>query len=235
MIEISDLRFNYGEGEFRLRVPDLVIERGSTVAVIGPSGTGKTTLLNLMAGVLTPASGRIVTGGVDLSGMGDGARRNFRIRNVGLVFQEFELLSYLNVLDNILLPYRINPTMRLDADVRTRANRLAGDVGIGDKLGRFVDRLSQGERQRVAVCRALMTSPPLILADEPTGNLDPSNKGRVLDILFEYARQNEATMVAVTHDHDLLGRFGRVVEFKEFYEGDAGSIQPQARGGGAPS
>jgi putative ABC transport system ATP-binding protein len=235
MIEISDLRFNYGEGEFRLHVPELVIERGTTAAVIGPSGTGKTTLLNLMAGVLTPASGRIVTGGVDLTGLGDGARRNFRIRNVGLVFQEFELLSYLSVLDNILLPYRINPTMQLDADVRARATRLAGEVGIGDKLGRFVDRLSQGERQRVAVCRALMTSPPLILADEPTGNLDPSNKERVLDILFEYAKKNDTTMVTVTHDHDLLGRFGRVVEFKEFYEGTAGSIQPQTPGSGEPS
>jgi ABC-type lipoprotein export system ATPase subunit len=234
MIEITDLDFEYQEGEFRLRVPELSIERGSTVAVIGPSGTGKTTLLNLMAGVLVPADGRIVANGVDVSGLGDGARREFRIKNIGLVFQEFELLAYLNVLDNILLPYRINPAMRLDTAVRQRAVRLAEDVGIGDKLGRYANLLSQGERQRVAVCRALLSEPVLILADEPTGNLDPSNKGRVLDILFDYIEKNGTTMVTVTHDHEMLTRYHRVIEFKEFHTGLSDSIQSPAPGSEAP-
>ncbi len=100
--------------------------------------------------------------------------------------------------------------------MRERARELAQRVGIGDLLGRFVGRLSQGERQRAAVCRALVTEPWLLLADEPTGNLDPANKGRVLDILFEYAREAGATLLAVTHDHDLLGRFARVIDFKTF-------------------
>jgi len=217
MIDVKDLVFSYREGEFQLRVPELHVGRGETVAVIGPSGTGKTTLLNLMSGVFVPAAGRVVTGGVEVSGLGDGARRDFRIGKVGLVFQEFELLAYLTVFDNILLPYRISPAMRLDASIRSRASELAQEVGIGDKLSRNPNHLSQGERQRVAVCRALLTQPAVILADEPTGNLDPSNKSRVLDILFDYVGKTNATMVTVTHDHDLLDRFDRVIDFRQFY------------------
>jgi len=218
VIKIQDLEFRYGEGEFRLRIPDLVIERGSTTAFIGPSGSGKTTLLNLLAGIVLPGRGRVEAGEVEVSGLTDRERRNFRITRVGLVFQEFELLEYLSVLDNILLPYRINPSLKLDAAVRERAAELARSVGIADKLGRHPGRLSQGERQRVAVCRAVLPGPAVLLADEPTGNLDPVNAGRVLDILFDFARQGEATLVAVTHDHDLLPRFERVIDFKAFHD-----------------
>jgi ABC-type lipoprotein export system ATPase subunit len=217
MIELEDLEFRYGEGDFRLRIPELTVERGSKVAVVGPSGSGKTTFLHLVAGISLPRAGRVVTGGTELSALDDAARRAFRIRKIGLVFQEFELLEYLNVLDNILLPYRIDPVLRLDAGVRERAARLAERVGIGDKLGRFANRLSQGEKQRVAVCRALLVEPDLLLADEPTGNLDPANKGRVLDNLVDHAEESGATLVLVTHDRDLLGRFERVIDFREFH------------------
>jgi len=193
------------------------VERGSKVAVVGPSGSGKTTFLHLVAGISVPRAGRVVTSGVEVTALDDAARRAFRIRNIGLVFQEFELLEYLNVLDNILLPYRIDPVLRLDPGVRERAARLAERVGIGDKLGRFANQLSQGERQRVAVCRALLVEPELLLADEPTGNLDPANKGRVLDILVDHAEESGATLVLVTHDRDLLGRFQRVIDFREFH------------------
>ena len=216
MLCVRDLRFRYREGDFTLAVPELRVQPGETVAVIGPSGSGKTTLLNLIAGIATPEQGTVAVGDLELCGLDDGARRDFRIRHVGLVFQEFELIEYLSVFDNILLPYRINPSLRLEPAVRERARELAQRVGIGDLLGRFVGRLSQGERQRAAVCRALVTEPWLLLADEPTGNLDPANKGRVLDILFEYAREAGATLLAVTHDHDLLGRFARVIDFKTF-------------------
>ena len=216
MITIRDLEFRYAEGDFFLGIPELRIERGQTVAFIGPSGSGKTTLLNLIAGIVLPRAGRITTDGVELTALDDTGRRNFRIRRVGLVFQEFELLEYLSVLDNILLPYRINRSMRLDGAVRERAVRLAHEVDIGDKLHRYAPKLSQGEKQRVAVCRALLPEPGLLLADEPTGNLDPHNKGRVLDILFDYAARADATLVTVTHDHDLIGRYGRVVDFREF-------------------
>jgi ABC-type lipoprotein export system ATPase subunit len=217
MIELEDLEFRYGEGDFRLRIPELTVERGSRVAVVGPSGSGKTTFLHLVAGIAMPRSGRVVTGGTEVTALDDAARRAFRIRNIGLVFQEFELLEYLSVLDNILLPYRIDPVLRVDAAVRERAARLAERVGIADKLGRFATRLSQGEKQRVAVCRALLVGPELLLADEPTGNLDPANKGRVLDILVDHAEESGATLVLVTHDRDLLGRFQRVIDFSEFH------------------
>ncbi len=221
MIEVQDLDFRYAEGDFVLRVPELTIERGSTVAMVGPSGCGKTTLLNLVAGITSPGGGVITTNDVEVTALTDQARRDFRIRNIGLVFQEFELLEYLNVLDNILLPYRITSALELASDVRDRAQRLAQDVGIADKLDRHPDKLSQGEKQRVAVCRALLTEPVLLLADEPTGNLDPGNKGRVLDILFDYAERSGATLVTVTHDLDLVDRFSRVVDFRQFHPQDA--------------
>ena len=213
MIRIEKLDFAYPQGPFRLVIDALEIESGESVAFIGPSGSGKTTLLHLAAGIITPEKGRIVTGGREVSALQDGARRDFRIRHVGLVFQEFELLEYLDVNDNILLAYRINRSLALTAEVRRRARELADDVGIGDKLDRDVRRLSQGERQRVALCRALLSDPQLVLADEPTGNLDPENKELVLDILFRYARN--ATLVTVTHDHTVLDRFDRVIDFAE--------------------
>ena len=215
-VRVTDLEFHYGERDFRLRIPGLEVEGGSTAAFIGPSGSGKTTFLHLIAGIAVPQKGRIETNGTEMTRLSDEERRNFRIRNVGLVFQEFELLEYLTVLDNILLPYRINPALRLEPSVRERAQEIADQVGIGDKLGRYPRRLSQGERQRVAVCRAVLPEPALLLADEPTGNLDPTNTTRVLDILLSYAERSGATLLTVTHDHDLLTRFERVVDFKEF-------------------
>ncbi|MHC4233580.1 MAG: ABC transporter ATP-binding protein [Planctomycetota bacterium] len=216
MIEVSDLEFRYGEGEFRLRVPELRVERGVTAACIGPSGSGKTTLLNLIAGILMPQGGSVVTDTVEVSRLSDEDRRSFRIKNIGLVFQEFELLEYLSVLDNILLPYRINPALQLGASVRERAANLAEQMGIGDKLARHPRKLSQGERQRVAVCRAVLPEPVLLLTDEPTGNLDPANKGRVLDIILDYAKGTGATLLTVTHDHDLLRKFDQVIDIKDF-------------------
>ena len=216
MIAIEHLEFHYPRSDFRLRVSELSVKQGSKVALIGPSGSGKTTLLNLMAGITVPLAGRVVTGGVDVTALGDAARRSFRVRQIGLVFQEFELLDHLTVLDNILLAYRISPALRIDRAVRERAALLGREVGIGDKLYRYVRRLSQGERQRVAVCRALLTEPPLLLCDEPTGNLDPANKKHVLDILDDYVQKTGATMVAVTHDHEILPRFDSVVDFGPF-------------------
>jgi len=231
LIRIEDLEFRYGEGEFRLRVPELQVEARTATACIGPSGSGKTTLLNLIAGITTPQKGRIVTHDTDVTSLSDERRRSFRIKTIGLVFQEFELLEYLTVLDNIMLPYRINPALRLDSRVRERAISLAEKMGIGDKLGRHPGKLSQGERQRVAVCRAVLPEPVLLLTDEPTGNLDPANKGLVLDIILDYARENDATLITVTHDHDLLARFDTVIDIKEFAVIGEGAGR---QGGGTP-
>ncbi len=216
MIHIEGLVFRYGEGDFRLAIPGLTVESATTTAFIGPSGSGKTTLLNLIAGIVRPQAGRIETRGVAISSLSDDERRRFRVTTIGLVFQEFELLEYLTVLDNILLPYRIHRALTLDAAVRDRATDLAERVGIADRLDRHPRRLSQGERQRVAVCRAVLTDPPLLLTDEPTGNLDPVNREKVLDILFDYVAESGTTLVSVTHDHEILQRFGRVVDFRDF-------------------
>lgn len=219
MIQIDSLEFNYREGEFRLQIPEFAVSRSEKVAVIGPSGSGKTTLLNLIAGIITPVQGAINVDNVRVNELSDGGRRDFRITNLGFVFQDFELLNYLNVLDNILHPYRITGALSLDKEVRTRAETLAQEMGIGDKLNRYADDLSHGEKQRAAICRALLPQPKVILADEATGNLDPVNKTRILDLLFRSVEHHGATLLAVTHDHELLQRFDRIVDFKLFQEG----------------
>ena len=223
-ITISDLRFLYpatsahhpdGASPFSLHLPRLEISAGERVAIIGPSGCGKTTLLELLTGILVPQSGRIVVSGTEISGASDAERRRFRITKMGLVFQSLALVEYLNVLDNLLHCYRITNALRLDDDVRSRARSLASDLGLSDKLRRPVGALSQGERQRVAIGRALLSKPEILLADEATGNLDPENKGRILDLLFAQLERDGATLVAVTHDHELLPRFDRVLDFRE--------------------
>ncbi len=219
MITIRSLEFGYRTGEFKLNVPEFGVAKSEKVAVIGPSGSGKTTLLNLIAGILTPITGTVNVGDVPVNQLSDAERRDFRITNIGFVFQDFELLDYLNVLDNILHPYRITRALMLVKDVRARALMLAEAMGIGDKLKRFANDLSQGERQRAAICRALLPHPKVILADEATGNLDPSNKTRILDLLFRSVEEHGTTLLAVTHDHELLKRFDKVVDFQDF-QGD---------------
>ncbi len=212
MIRVQGLEFRYQRSDFVLRVAELEIADHERVAIVGPSGSGKTTLLNLFAGISTPDRGTVQTAAERVSSMPDSARRRFRVQQIGLVFQEFELLDYLSVLDNILLPYFLSSALRLDDAVRTRAKSLAADVEINDKLARNVAQLSQGERQRVALCRALLPRPRLVLADEPTGNLDPSNKHRVVDLLLENTQAAGATLVAVTHDTEVAERFDRVLD-----------------------
>jgi ABC-type lipoprotein export system ATPase subunit len=218
MIHLENIRFAWPRGPFRLRVRQLDVEPGTRLAVVGPSGCGKTTLLHLMAGIEMPRAGTVRVGDAVVSAMGDAARRNLRIRTMGLVFQDLAQIDYLNVLDNILLPCRINRTLRLDKEARERARELAGAVGLAGMLRRRVDQLSQGERQRVAICRAMLLRPRVVLADEPTGNLDPANKGAVVDLLMQQAELAGATLVMVTHDHDLLDRFDRVVDLARLKE-----------------
>jgi putative ABC transport system ATP-binding protein len=215
MIEVGDLDFGYETGEFRLQLPELRVTGGENLAVAGPSGCGKTTLINLLAGILEPQGGSIGIAGLDMAALDAEDRQDLRALRIGLVFQELELLEYLDVLDNVLLPYRLSPVLELDADASDRARGLLERVGLGDKKGRPPGKLSQGERQRVAVCRALVTQPAVVLGDEPTGNLDPANRDHVIDALLGYGRDTGAPVVVVTHDHELLPRFDRVLRVGE--------------------
>ncbi|MEM6305952.1 MAG: ABC transporter ATP-binding protein [Pseudomonadota bacterium] len=219
MIRARDLTFGYGGAGFCLQVSTFDLEDGERVAVVGPSGSGKTTLLNLIAGILRPDAGTLEVAGTDVASLSDAARRQFRASCIGFVFQDFELLDYLSARQNIFYPYRITPALTLDDAARERAETLAAACGIADKLDRHPAQLSQGEQQRVAICRALVTQPKLILSDEATGNLDPESKARILDLLFEQAAQAGAAVLAVTHDHELLPRFGRVLDFAQFRQG----------------
>ena len=221
MIKIENLEFHYDAGDFRLLIPELTVPQAEKTAFIGPSGSGKTTLLNLVAGIFLPRAGLVTVDAFIVSKLNDSERRNFRIQNIGFVFQDFELIDYLNVLDNILHPYRITGALTLDMDVRARAVQLAEEMGIADKLKRHPNDLSQGEKQRVAICRSLLPSPKVVLADEATGNLDPANKTKILDLLFRSVETHGATLLAVTHDHELLSRFDRVIDFQDFHhQGD---------------
>lgn len=216
MIELRDISFSYPGGDFRLSVPSLDLAQGERVAVVGPSGTGKTTLLNLIAGITVPQDGQISIDGDAMTGLSDAARRTFRARKIGFVFQDFALLDYLSARENILYPFRITSGAPLDAEARARAETLAEACGLKGKLSRRPGALSQGEQQRVALCRALVRQPKLILADEATGNLDPANKSAILDLLFSRTKEAGATLLAVTHDHDLLPRFDRVIDFSDY-------------------
>ena len=214
MIQIEDLSFQYPRTEFMLRLPQLVVESGQRVAIVGPSGCGKTTLLNLISGITLPLAGTVMVSGKEVSAMSDAARRNFRIAKIGMVFQQFELVEYLDVLSNILLPFSINSTLSESSETRCRAIELAEAMGLKEKLARRPAQLSQGEQQRVAICRALITEPGIVLADEPTGNLDPDNKLRILELIFQLAETHNQTLIVVTHDMGILSEFDRVIDFE---------------------
>ena len=216
MIHLSSVSFRYPSGEFRLEVPQLSVAAGEKVAVIGPSGSGKTTLLNLVAGILTPNSGQLEIDGTKLAQLSDQQRRDFRIARIGFIFQDFGLIDYLDVLDNIVHPCRISSALTLTGEIKEKARELANQLGVSTRMKHHPSELSHGERQRVAICRALLLDPKLILADEATGNLDPQNKLLIIDALFQAVSTQQATVLAVTHDHELLDRFDRVIDFRDF-------------------
>ncbi|MBT8058590.1 MAG: ATP-binding cassette domain-containing protein [Xanthomonadales bacterium] len=216
VIELRDMRFRYpGAGEFELSIPSLSIPSSESVAVVGPSGSGKTTLLGLLAGILRPAQGHVQVSGTELSALGERQRRQFRIRQVGQVFQAFELLHYLTVLENVMLTHFIHAGGRSAAQSRKRALELLTDTGLADRADSRPDELSQGEQQRVAVCRALLNRPALLLADEPTGNLDSENKRNVVDLLLQQSQRGGSTLLMVTHDRSLLEPFATVLDIRE--------------------
>ena len=214
MIELSNINFEYKQSDFRLQFDSIKADSKKAVALIGPSGCGKTTLMSLIAGILPSQSGEIAINNTKINNLTDKQRRLFRIQNIGFVFQDFALLEYLNLYENILHPYRINSALTLDVSVKKRANDLAEKVGISKRLKSYPGQTSVGEQQRCAIARALLNQPDVILADEPTGNLDPKNKRAILEILLQYVRDHEATLLVATHDYDLLEYFDDTIDFR---------------------
>lgn len=210
MIEFSHIRFQYPASDFALAVDSFRAAAGEAVAIVGPSGCGKTTFLQLAAGIIAPDAGTVTIMNESLTAMSPRRQTAFRLQHIGLIFQEFEIVEHLTVLDNILLPLHLGLPAR---GMRQRASTLAEAMGISRHLTKSPAKLSQGERQRVAICRALVIQPHLLLADEPTGNLDPINKRAALDLLIQQAKDCQSPLLVATHDHDLLPAFDRVVDF----------------------
>jgi putative ABC transport system ATP-binding protein len=184
------------------------VEPGTSVAVTGPSGAGKTTLLHAVAGLVRPNSGTVSWGDRDVAALSEAARDRWRRDSVGLVFQDFQLLAELGVLENIMLPMRFDH-WQMPRNAIERAEMLAARVGL-DPRGPRAGKLSRGEQQRLAIARALMREPRLILADEPTASLDADNSARVADLLFEASRETQASLLLTSHDAGLLARASRV-------------------------
>ena len=188
---------------------DLEIDEGTSVVITGESGSGKTTLLNLVAGLDSPTGGRVLVDGTEITCLDETALAAFRGRTLGFVFQFHYLLRDFTALENVLMPAWIAGRGRGDATRQART--LLGDVGLGGKLARYPSELSGGERQRVAVARALVNDPRLVVADEPTGNLDERNSETVRDLLFDLVRRYGKTLLVATHDARLAARGDRTL------------------------
>jgi len=195
---------------------ELEVMPGEAVAIVGASGSGKSTLLGLLAGLDTPSSGQVRLDGTDLFGLDEDGRAALRARLLGFVFQSFQLLPALNALENVMLPLELSGT----AGASERAADMLSRVGLAERLRHYPKTLSGGEQQRVALARAFVTQPKLLLADEPTGNLDAATGAGVIDLMFAMNAEARTTLLLVTHDEAIAGRCTRLVRLA------AGRIQP---------
>jgi len=210
LIEVRGLTKVYREGDLEhvvLRGVDASIRRGQFAVLLGRSGSGKSTLLNLISGIDVPTAGEVIVDGTPVTTLSERDRTLFRRRHIGFIFQFFNLIPTLTVEENLRLPLELNADVRRNG----RAPReLLELVGLADRAGSFPDRLSGGEQQRVAIVRALVHDPLLILADEPTGNLDLETGRQVLDLLDRLTREAGRTMVMATHSREVIGRADRI-------------------------
>jgi len=210
MITLENVQLAYTAGESSVPVLNgatLSVEQGQSVAIIGPSGSGKTSLLLVLTGLETPNSGSVLFDGQPLHKLSNDARADLRRDRIGIVFQSFHLIPSLNACENVALPLDIAGTK----NARKKAAQMLDRVGLGHRLTHYPNAMSGGERQRVAIARALIHQPSLIVADEPTGNLDNQTGGAVADLLFELNRETDATLLLVTHDPSLAARCQRQV------------------------
>lgn len=218
VLELNDVRYRWpGRATFELQVPRMALAQGETVLLLGESGSGKSTLLSLICGTIVAQSGDVCVAGIDISSLSSGKRDRFRAEQIGLIFQQFNLLPFASVQDNILLPLRFAPDRaKRVASHAKEAERLCRDLGLGrDVMGARAGMLSVGQQQRVAAARALIGTPPLIVADEPTSSLDAATQVAFLDVLFEQSRSHSTTVLMVSHDARLANQFDRVIHMAD--------------------
>ncbi len=210
---------------------DLAIAAGETVAVVGPSGSGKSTLLMVLAGLERASAGRVTIDGTDLGPLSEDALALFRRGRIGIVFQAFHLIPTMTALENVAVPMELMGR----GDAFACAERALGAVGLGHRLGHYPGQLSGGEQQRVALARTFAGEPALLLADEPTGNLDRATGAHVIDLLFELRARAGATLVLITHDEALAERCGRLIRLDDGrIASDSGALAQARRAGARP-
>jgi putative ABC transport system ATP-binding protein len=215
ILQLKDVRYRWpGQASFGLHVPDLTLARSETVLLLGESGSGKSTLLSLICGTIIAGVGRVCVAGTDIAALSAGRRDRFRAEQIGLIFQQFNLLPFASVQDNILLPLRFAPERRKRlSDPNAEATRLCHDLGLPEGMMTVkAGTLSVGQQQRVAAARALIGMPPLIIADEPTSSLDAATQATFLELLFAQSRAHGTTLLMVSHDARLSSQFDRVIQ-----------------------
>ncbi|HEX9903425.1 MAG TPA: ABC transporter ATP-binding protein [Propylenella sp.] len=210
VISLENVDLTLGAGPSRVHVLkhlDLAVSQGESIGLVGPSGSGKSTLLMVIAGLERIDSGRVVVAGQDYAGLGEDRLARFRGQNIGFVFQAFHLMQTMTALENVAVPLELAGR----PDAFDRARTVLGQVGLGGRLSHYPAQLSGGEQQRVAIARALVVEPAILIADEPTGNLDGVTGSEVADLLFAAVAKNGTTLVLVTHDATLASRCDRTV------------------------
>ncbi|GHA58456.1 ABC transporter ATP-binding protein [Amylibacter ulvae] len=221
ILTLKDVRYRWsGRASFELSVPQFSVNRGETVLLLGESGSGKSTLLSLICGTIIAQNGIVDVGGTDIGALSARERDQFRAEQIGLIFQQFNLLPYATVLDNILLPLRFAKSRRQAVpSPNAMASQLCDELGLpSDVIHARAGTLSVGQQQRVAAARALIGNPPLIIADEPTSALDAATQLTFLKLLFDQSRQHDTTLLMVSHDARLADQFDRVVKMSDVAE-----------------
>src|SRR5580698_5431349 len=214
MIEVRGVRKWIQNGARRVEILkgiDISIPSGQFVAIVGASGSGKSTLLGLLAGLDSPSEGEIWLDGVPIHNLAESELASVRGRKIGFVFQSYQLIQTLTALENVLLPYELN----VEGNGLQKARRLLDEVGLAERVGHYPVQLSGGEQQRVALARAFVVEPPIVMADEPTGNLDSANGKLVLDLLLDRNRKAGTTLVLVTHDPEVASRADRKIVLRD--------------------
>lgn len=220
MIQLRDIEMKHednGQEILALKLKKLNIEEGKQVAFIGASGSGKTTLFNLISGMIVPTKGTVEVNDLEITSLKESERDLFRANHIGYIFQDFNLFNEFTVLQNVILPLSFSKAYD-KKEMNDMAKQVLKEVGMAEKINQKVKTLSGGEKQRVAIARSIINSPDIILADEPTGNLDYKNGAKIMDILTKIAREKKATLIVITHNNSQLDMFDEIMDIEKMNE-----------------